>query len=174
MIYIVPLPHNHLIENTVEKESFDYSRVPHNFGLCATADCPYADTEPENNWSHDKEMRILPFQPKSALCQSFCPHHGSTGCQCVRNIPLWADRQLGNQTILSETERRNFTLACRTTKSDGTGQEIGLATRFLLSIIQQTASYILQTNSRSPAGEWISPYEDTAVSFHGNNPHPTR
>ena len=33
----------------MEKESFDYSRVPHNFGLCATADCPYADTEPENN-----------------------------------------------------------------------------------------------------------------------------
>ena len=28
----------------MEKESFDYSKVPHNFGLCATADCPHADT----------------------------------------------------------------------------------------------------------------------------------
>lgn len=27
----------------MEKESFDYSKVPHNFGLCATADCPHAD-----------------------------------------------------------------------------------------------------------------------------------
>ena len=28
----------------MEKESFDYSKVPHNFGLCAAADCPHADT----------------------------------------------------------------------------------------------------------------------------------
>ena len=32
------------LENTMEKESFDYSKVPHNFGLCAAADCPHADT----------------------------------------------------------------------------------------------------------------------------------
>lgn len=28
----------------MEKEAFDYAKVPHNFGLCATADCPHADT----------------------------------------------------------------------------------------------------------------------------------
>ena len=28
----------------MEKETFDYSKVPHNFGLCAAADCSHADT----------------------------------------------------------------------------------------------------------------------------------
>ena len=28
----------------MKEETFDYSKVPHNFGLCATDTCPYTDT----------------------------------------------------------------------------------------------------------------------------------
>ena len=28
----------------MKEETFDYSKVPHNFGLCATDTCPHADT----------------------------------------------------------------------------------------------------------------------------------
>jgi hypothetical protein len=33
-------------------------------------------------------------------------------------------------------------------------------------------NHILQTNSRTPAGESLSPNEGTAVSFHGNLVYP--
>ena len=130
----------------MEKESFDYSKVPHNFGLCAAADCPHADTCLRRiAYTHTPASVTFPptLNPKTieamaGKCEYYRSNqkvryakgfvHGSIGCQCVRNIPLRANWQLGNQTILSETERRNFTLACRTTKSDGTGQEVGLTT----------------------------------------------
>lgn len=28
----------------MKEETFNYSKVPHNFGLCATDTCPYTDT----------------------------------------------------------------------------------------------------------------------------------
>ena len=33
-----------LNKKMMKEETFDYSKVPHNFGLCATDTCPYTDT----------------------------------------------------------------------------------------------------------------------------------
>lgn len=61
----------------MKEETFDYSKVPHNFGLCATDTCPYTDTclrriaytyapsnntictESESNRVHSGKMQIL-------------------------------------------------------------------------------------------------------------------
>lgn len=39
---IVPL--RNFKQKMMKEETFDYSKVPHNFGLCATDTCPYTDT----------------------------------------------------------------------------------------------------------------------------------
>ena len=120
----------------MEKESFDYSRVPHNFGLCATADCPHADTCLRRiAYTHTPASVTFPptlnpktIEARTGKCEYYRSNQKVRYAKGFVRTTLRADRHVGNQKILSETERRNLVVAFRTTKSDGTGQEVGFAT----------------------------------------------
>ena len=92
----------------MKEETFNYSKVPHNFGLCATDTCPYTDTclrriaytyAPSNN------IFLYVLNPKAiestaGKCKYYC-----------------SNKKVRYPKILSEAERGNFALTNRAATS---------------------------------------------------------
>ena len=119
----------------MKEETFNYSKVPHNFGLCATDTCPYTDTclrriaytyAPSNN------IFLYVLNPKAiestaGKCKYYCSNKkvryakgfihtaeaisvGQSGTFRYRLIGLWGIRRYyqkrKGETLLSPTEQQ--------------------------------------------------------------------
>ena len=112
----------------MKEETFDYSKVPHNFGLCATDTCPYTDTclrriaytyAPSNN------IFLYVLNPKAIESTAGkCFIHtaeaisvGQSGTFRYRLIGLWGIRRYyqkrKGETLLSPTEQQQVIAIAR-------------------------------------------------------------
>ena len=126
----------------MKEETFDYSKVPHNFGLCATDTCPYTDTclrriaytyAPSNN------IFLYVLNPKAiestaGKCKYYCSNKkvryakgfihtaeaisvGQSGTFRYRLIGLWGIRRYyqkrKGETLLSPTEQQQVIAIAR-------------------------------------------------------------
>ena len=110
----------------MKEETFDYSKVPHNFGLCATDTCPYTDTC----------LRRIAYTIESTAgkCKYYCSNKkvryakgfihtaeaisvGQSGTFRYRLIGLWGIRRYyqkrKGETLLSPTEQQQVIAIAR-------------------------------------------------------------
>ena len=126
----------------MKEETFDYSKVPHNFGLCATDTCPHADTCLRRiAYTHAPSNTIFLYvlNPKAmettaGKCRYYCPNKKvryakgflcTVGALTVRVSGTFRCRLIGSwgvrryyqkrkgETLLSPAEQRQVVALAR-------------------------------------------------------------
>ena len=118
----------------MKEETFDYSKVPHNFGLCATDTCPYTDTclrQIAYTYAPSNNIFLYVLNPKAiestaGKCKYYCSNkkvryakgfiHTAEAIS-VGQSGTFRYRLMGYPKILSEAERGNFALTNRAATS---------------------------------------------------------